>query len=719
MKLFQGSKPWVLLATFAGLAAWHGCASSEPGAGSNGGTSGGGGGKTGGGNNNGSNGGFGVAVSPGPSQPFQGVVMPWPIFDGTLPDTPEAVAPAHTWYADPVNGNDANDGSSMTAGAAGVGPKKTLTGALKNAAMKAGDTLLLKGGLYREVPKFDGPHGTATALLTIGSYGRGTGAPVIDGGLTANPWTKYSGEGQTTVWKSSTAGLSKITSSSPVRGIYVNNGTKESALLEVAHGQLAKYSGDPLPSGQTQKDVTDNSNKWFFDAGAGTLYADFGGTLGTADPNKADISILYATHDPLIVLYGEQGYYHFVGLTIRAGAWHGVYSETSGNVFEHCDVKFNGGGGIFFDTAGVDTTVHGNQVKFTRIWMNGLNNWPRFNNQNASGGWPGSLSWYSQSDSLSQGNVIYNNGGEGQIFWGTNANEAKTMPHVSTNNASRNNVIFDNFAVNMYVDNTQGLTLEQNFVFQHPLDLTQTFDKLFDMSEGYRTDWGRRMTPVNVSLADEPGSAYDGHAHLSGIALVNNIFGGGKLGFVDYDDGTTQVVHGLRNCVISNNTWIMSNIALPSAQAYGWRHLNWKEGGATASMNSVFENNIIVTTDAADHAEEIGVDAATSGITNDYNLYAGPGKWHSVDTDQTFDEWKTAHPTWDMHSLSAADAMLTDINEFNQTAAQKAVYDWRKAALATGSPGVGAGMNPMNQIKTDFTGATRPAGASDLGALVH
>ena len=51
----------------------------------------------------------------------------------------------------------------------------------------------------------------------------------------------------------------------------------------------------------------------------------------------------YATHDPLIVLSGEEGYYHFVGLTIRAGAWHGVYSMTSGNVFEHCDVKFNGG----------------------------------------------------------------------------------------------------------------------------------------------------------------------------------------------------------------------------------------------------------------------------------------------------------------------------------------------------------------------------------------
>jgi hypothetical protein len=356
-------------------------------------------------------------------------------------------------------------------------------------------------------------------------------------------------------------------------------------------------------------------------------------------------------------------------------------------------------------------------VKYSRIWMNGLNNWPRFNNGNASGGWPGSLSWYSQSNALSQGNVIYQNGGEGMIFWGTNANAAKTA-HLSVNNVARNNVIFDNWAVNLYLDNTQNVTLEQNYVFQHPLDLTQTFDGLFTLSEGYRTDWGRRMTPVNVSLADEPGSAYDGHAHLSDIALVNNIFAGGKLGFVDYDDGTKTVVHGLRNCTIANNTWIMSTVALPSAQAYGWRHLNIGEGGAAASQNSIFQNNVVATTSATDHVAELGVDAATAGITNDYNLYSGPGKWRSVTVEQTFDQWKAAHATWDQHSL-AADALLADPTEFSKTAAQTPVYDWRKAMLMAGSPGIGAGVNPMNRIKTDFTGAPRGDGAADMGAVVH
>src|SRR5262249_24801551 len=140
-------------------------------------------------------------------------------------------------------------------------------------------------------------------------------------------------------------------------------------------------------------------------------------------------------------------------------------------------------------------------------------------------GWPGAVAFYSQSNVLSQGNVIYQNGGEGHIFWGTEAG------FVGQNNVARHNVIFDNFSVNLYVDKPQGILLEQNFVFQHPRDPSMTFDHLFALSSGYDTDFGRRMAPINLSLGDEPGSSSDGQAHLADVMVINNIFAGGKRAF--------------------------------------------------------------------------------------------------------------------------------------------------------------------------------------------
>src|SRR6185369_10578239 len=194
-------------------------------------------------------------------------------------------------------------------------------------------------------------------------------------------------------------------------------------------------------------------------------------------------------HEPLFVLGTGQNYFSFIGLAARAASWHVLYSEASGIVFDHCDLKFNGGGGAFFAAPGDG----GNQrVTSTRIWMNVLDNWPRFNNGNCTGGWPGSLVFYAQSNSTAQGNVIYQNGGEGLIFYGTPTN------HTSVNNHALNNVIFDNFSVNLYFDNIQNAVAEQNFVFDHPRDPSTTFDNLFSMSNGYNSDWGKRITPINV-----------------------------------------------------------------------------------------------------------------------------------------------------------------------------------------------------------------------------
>jgi hypothetical protein len=634
-----------------------------------------------------------------------GVDFPWKVYDGSVPDVPPSTT-GKTYYCDPVNGNDANDGSSIDKA------KRTFGAAL--ARVRAGDTILLAGGVYRERPDFNSISGTASAPITIGSYGHGTGRPILDGGVKPNPWTRHTAQGQNTVWRTSTAGLADF-ANAPVLGVYVGSTRGELALKEVIHGQVQRYESDPLPPNQTQADIKDGSGAWYYDAAAKVLYADFGKALGNDDPNNADVSLIYSSansHQPLIVLTAGHDYINFVGLAVRAASWHGVYSEASHITFDHCDMKFNGGGGIFFGAGETDTKVTDNRVIETRIWMNVLDNWPRFNNGNTGGGWPGALSWYSQSNALSRGNLVYQNGGEGLIVWGTNSGSGGA--HVAMNNRVLNNVIFDNWSVNLYIDNTQNTTVEQNFVFNHPRDPSTTFDGLLEASTGYREDFGKRLTPVNLSLADEPGSAYDGQAHLAGITVINNIFAGSKFGFVDYDDGTSGTVHGLKSCLIANNTIVLTDPAVPGQTAYGWRHL-FAGGPADGSRDSFFQNNLIVVSASADRFIDAGR-AGSTGITCDDNLYSGPGGFGTADRSQTFAAWKSAHPGWDTRSKTA-DALLEDAAEFSQTALVRPVFDWRKAAPKAGSPARGGGADLSSRFSTDFTGATRGAGAFDVGAL--
>ena len=651
---------------------------------------------------------------PGGTWSWGGVSFPWQVFDGTVPDVPTATGTGKTWYCDPVGGNDTWDGSSFTFVSGKVGPKKTL-GAALTAGVKAGDTILLGGGIYREYPDFGTLSGKAGAPITIGSYGRGTGAPILDGGIKSTLWTKYTAQGQSTVWQTPLSSLSDITANQPVLGIYVNNAKNEYALYEVIHGQVSSYGGK-LPPNETAADLKDGANKWFYNTSTKVLYADFGGTLGSGDPNTADVSILFNSHAAsaavnVITLTKGHDYINFIGLTIRAASWSGVYTESSWITLDHCDIKFNGGAAVLFGAAERDVTQGNNIVRYSRIWMNVLDNWPRFNNGNTGGGWPSALGWAGQSNGLSLGNVVYLNGGEGVDFTYTDSADGK-VAHISVNNIVRNNIIFDNYSVNLYFVSTQNVKAEQNFVFNHPLDKTQTFDNLLEASAGYGEDLVRRMVPINVGLGDEPGSSFDGKASLAGITLINNVIVGGKRGIYDWDDGTTDNGHGLRDVLIANNTFVQSSQPLPAAsEAYLWQGQSFPG----RSSNSLVENNILLTVDADDFFIKLASGADT-GITTDYNLYAGPGSWGGTGgVTQSHTQWKAAHPQWDRNSATG-DTPIAGLNEFNQTAAQRPVYDWSKAKAAA-SPAFGMGTDLSTRFNTDFTGTPRPTSSHVVGAF--
>jgi hypothetical protein len=275
----------------------------------------------------------------------------------------------------------------------------------------------------------------------------------------------------------------------------------------------------------------------------------------------------------------------------------------------------------------------------------------------------------------------------------------------------RHNIVFDNFSVNLYVNNTTNVLVEQNYVFQHPRDPSQTFDHLLDMSKGYSEEYGRRITPPNIVLGDEPGSAYDMQGHLANITVVNNISAGGKFQLLDYDDGVSGPnYHGLKSCVIANNTWVLGSVAVPGQSGYGWLHMDTMD----SSMASVIENNVFVTAVSDDGFARAPASFNTS-VTLDYNRYAGPGQFVNDTTTVGFAAWKTAHPTWDQHSTTG-DAGLGDLSEFSQTVTQKLVYDWTRATPQAGSALAGAGTS-LTAVTTDFTGAKRTAGGKDVGAL--
>src|SRR5438270_250256 len=98
---------WILILTVAGAAA---CSSGGNG---NDGDGGNGNGNGDGGVNDDGGGPGNPDFGPNVPTPFGGVMFPWQVWDGTVPDVPLS-ASGKTWYCDPINGKDSYDGTSMT-----------------------------------------------------------------------------------------------------------------------------------------------------------------------------------------------------------------------------------------------------------------------------------------------------------------------------------------------------------------------------------------------------------------------------------------------------------------------------------------------------------------------------------------------------------------------------------------------------------------------------
>jgi hypothetical protein len=555
-------------------------------------------------------------------------------------------------------------------------PFKTINKAL--ASLAAGDTILIKKGFYREAIDLNAksvPTGTAAKPITIGSFG--DGEVIVDGSKpVSSRWTQVSGS----VWKAPV-------SFTPI-GIVVN----EVPLKQVTQGQRGSTAPQVGLAG-----VTSGSGKWHI--GNGVITADFGTTIGSNDPNQADIVIPNNVGDQAHVFFYRQNYLRFIGLTIRGSGSNGIWGYGSNITVESCNIKFNGKSAVSFlydSSPGVQTTD--NAVITSHIYHNVLSNWPRGNNGYAEsgGGWPATVNWSGQLRPVARGNIVHMNGGEGIASYGSFKGKQ------SGSALFEQNVVYDNWSVNMYFDNQPNNVARNNFLFNHPIDYNPVTTNFLYVSDTLYPYNQLGKFAVCLMFADEQNSndGVNNYASLDGTKLYNNVIAGCRIGIRDYGEGAiTLQNHGVKNTLIANNTIIMPSAIFPNTTTFGI----FLSDNGNRNANSTIANNIIYgyNNDPLIYSERTG---PMSGITLNNNLYYSTGSAPFGSGNSTvklydFNGWKANVAGSDTNSLFA-DPQLLNVDHFNTRGTEP--YQFNNADIGTNSPARGAGTAVSSDLSRNY-----------------
>jgi hypothetical protein len=300
------------------------------------------------------------------------------------------------------------------------------------------------------------------------------------------------------------------------------------------------------------------------------------------------------------------------------------------------------------------------------------------------------------------------NGGEGIISYGA-------IKGRETGSALfEQNVVYDNWSVNMYFDNQPNNIARNNLIFNHPVDYNlSTTNFLWVSNTQFPYNVLGKYT-VCLMLADEQNSSdgTGGYANLSGSQVYNNILAGCRIGIRDYSEGaSSRQNHSLRNTVISNNTIIMPTNAFPNSTTYGI----FLQDNGTRNTGTVIQNNIIYgyNNDWLIYSERLG---ALSGITLNNNVYFSPGATPfggfngRQDVFYNFAGWKANAVGSDTNS-KFLDPQLVGVSSFS--AGGTGVYPYASADLGPSSPARGAGV-PQTFPAQNF--ALQPRGTWNAGA---
>jgi hypothetical protein len=202
-----------------------------------------------------------------------------------------------------------------------------------------------------------------------------------------------------------------------------------------------------------------------------------------------------------------------------------------------------------------------------RVYRNVLSNYARM----LASGWGSGIKIRESSEVLIQGNLVYNNYGEGMGTRGTNV-------------MIRGNMVFNNYSVNIY-SNSENALIERNFVYCSA-----------------NTGFERNGLPaVGIGLGEEYFAGWG--ARLKNARVLNNIVSFCRNG-VRYMGADAGVVGGgLKNAVIAYNTLYGStnaaiSIAYESAQAGSLiaNNIFWQAQNNLTAIDSpvglTFQNNL-------------------------------------------------------------------------------------------------------------------------------
>jgi hypothetical protein len=597
---------------------------------------------------------------PDPPQPTG--IYPWRVWTPEIPVVPPSSTGA-TYYVDGTNGKDTNNGTSA------ITALKTIAKSLELIA--AGDTVLIRKGLYREgINLTSGPSGTATKPITFGSYG--DGEVILDGSNKTGVWELVSG----TVWKTKKSDWQAGQNIEPI-AVVVN----DVALKQVTQGQNGSAAPQVGLAG-----VSSGSGKWH--NGTAFITAD----MGSVDPNTADIVMPKLSQDQTHVYFYNKEYVTFKGLTIRGSGSNGIWGYGSHIAIESCNIKFNGKAAVSF-FAGDAPNFEGtdNAVLTSNIYQNVLVNWPRGNNGYAEsgGGWPGTLAWSGNARGIARGNIIHLNGGEGI---------ASYLPFKGNTNGIlvEQNVVSDNWSVDVYIDNHQNAVIRNNLIYNHPIDYNPSTTNFLYVGKPYPFDQLGKFS-VGIGIGDE---SYGVGANLANTQVYNNIIAGVRTGILDYAEGNADAapLHGLKNALIANNTIIMPFDEFPgTGGTYGIK----LRDNLKNNVNTVIANNLIYGTRNQDPLMFSEFTGRLDGITLKNNLYfnlATTKPFGSVDLvngsyvekTYTLSEWKTNTGS-ETNSLFQ-DPLLESAAHFGILS--PTLYKFDQAKPKAGSPAIGAG-TPM------------------------
>ena len=273
--------------------------------------------------------------------------------------------------------------------------------------------------------------------------------------------------------------------------------------------------------------------------------------------------------DKAVVTLNETEYVDFTGFEVRNAPYIGIlgwYAKQTRILNNDVHDTVRGGIWVGADTTGYssDITVSGNSVHNT-VLENQYHNM-------GGGGWAGAVVVSVTERATITSNRIWNNDGEGLI-------SLRSNHHVV-----RGNTIWDNFSVELYIDNSRFATVDRNLVYNTG-------------NPRYLRD-GKRA--AGIAVANETNANMN---PSSDNVFSNNIVVGTRWGFYY---GAWESGGGLKNTKVVNNTFYGTTDAIVEIEN-------------DAHANSVVQNNIFHGTGAPTPRYT----GAGAGVTYANNLWYG------------------------------------------------------------------------------------------------